>query len=80
MEEEMRAMKTLKQILFALVAVAGLSLAVSAQKGDQPKPPKDPPPKIEPKPKDNPPKDQPKPKKPGMSFFVAIPKESEFGE
>lgn len=74
-------MKTLKQILITLIAVAGLSLAVSAQKGGgQDRPPKGPPPKIEPKPKDNPkPKDD-KPKKPGMSFFVALPPESEESE
>ena len=74
-------MKILKQIFITLIAVAGLSLAASAQKsGGQDRPPKGPPPKIEPKPKDNPkPKDD-KPKKPGMSFFVALPSESEESE
>lgn len=71
-------MKTLKQIIFTFVAVAGLSVAVSAQKQDPKKPPpKDPPPVVNPgKPKKPPPKetptprDQDKPKKPGMAFFV----------
>lgn len=71
-------MRTLKQILFIIVAVAGLALAVSAQKdGGGQKPPKDPPPKIEPKPKDTP-KDRPK--KPGMSYFVATMKETEYAD
>lgn len=72
-------MNTLKQILFTIVAVAGLSLAVSAQKGGD-KPPKDKPPVINPKPKDRPPKGDTKPKKPGMSYFVAIVNESEYAE
>ena len=71
-------MKTLKQILFTLVAVAGLAFAVSAQGGGQQRPPK-PKPEIPAKPKDNPkPKD--KPKKPGMSYFVALPPESGHSE
>ena len=63
-------MRTFKQILFILVAVAGLSLGVSAQKGGgQQKPPKDRPPKIEPKPKhDPPPKGGGRPNRPGMAF------------
>jgi hypothetical protein len=70
-------MKTLKQILFTLVAVAGLSLAISAQKGGgQQRPPK-PKPEIPAKPK--PPKEE-KPKKPGMSYFVALPPETEYSE
>ena len=74
-------MKTFKQILFTIVAVVGLSLAVSAQKGGGDKPPKNPPPKIEPKPKDNPPKGGDKPKKPGMSFFIVTGKEeNQFAE
>ena len=56
--------------------VIGLALSVSAQKDDQKRPPKGPPPKIEPVPKDrpprgNPPKGDDKPKKPGMSFYLA---------
>lgn len=71
-------MKTLKQILFTLVAVAGLSLAVSAQKGGgNDKPPK-PPTKIEPK--DKPPKEDKRPKKPVMSYFVAIVNETEYAD
>lgn len=62
-------MKYLKQVLITIVAVVGLALSVSAQNDDQkkPRPPKDPPPKIDPKPK--PPKDD-KPKKPGMSYMI----------
>ena len=61
-------MRTFKQFLFILVAVMGLTFGVSAQKGGQ-KPPKDKPPKIEPKPKDNPPpKGGGRPNKPGMAF------------
>jgi len=67
-ERELKAMKTFKQILFTLVALAGLSLAISAQDGGQQRPPK-PKPEIPAKPK--PPKDE-KPKKPGMSYFVAL--------
>lgn len=68
-------MKTLKQILFTLVAVVGLSLAVSAQKGgDKDRPPKKPPeipaPDKRPKPKDD------KPKKPDYGYYVALPPES----
>jgi len=70
-------MKTLKQILFTLVAVAGLSLAVSAQGGGRP--PKDPK-KIEPVPKQTPKPKEDKPKKPGMSYFVALPPESGYSE
>ena len=75
-KRELKAMKTLKQILFTLVAVVGLSLAVSAQSGGQQRPPK-PKPEIPAKPK--PPKDE-KPKKPGMSYFVALPPESGYSE
>lgn len=66
-------MKTLRQFIFIFVAVTGLTLGVSAQKNDQKKPPKDPPPVINPgqkPPKERPPKET-KPNKPGMSFFIA---------
>jgi len=64
-------MKTLRQLIFIFVAITGLTLAVSAQKNNQQKPPKDPPPVINPgKPPKPPPKDD-KPKKPGVSYFVA---------
>ncbi len=72
-------MKTLKQILFILIAVVGLSLAAMAQGGGEQKPQR--PPK-EPKPipaRPKPPKDE-KPKKPGMSYFVALPPESGYSE
>ena len=69
-------MKTLKKLLFTFVAVAALSFAVSAQKDDQKKPPKNPP-TVDPgdknKPRGNPnPSPRDKPKKPGMAFIVVI--------
>ena len=66
-------MKILKHILLILVVVAGLSLGVSAQKGGDQRPPKQPRP-IEPKPKPTPKGDQ-KPKKPGYAFVIALPEE-----
>lgn len=72
------AMNTFKQILFTLVAVAAFSFAASAQGGGQQRPPKDPKP-VPAKPKPSPPKDE-KPKKPGMSYFVALPPESEYSK
>ena len=70
----MAVMRILKQILFIMVVVTGLSLGVSAQKGGGQRPPKDRPPKIEPKPKQTPKGDQ-KPKKPGYAFVIALPEE-----
>lgn len=64
-------MKFLRQTMFTLVAVIGLTLAVSAQKDDQKRPPKGPPPQINPgdkKPPKNPPKED-KPKKPETSWY-----------
>ncbi|MBP6003652.1 MAG: hypothetical protein KA746_09490 [Pyrinomonadaceae bacterium] len=65
-------MKVLQQIFYTLVLVAGLSLAVSAQKNDDQKkpPPKPPPPVVNPQPK--PPSDGNKPKKPGFAFVVYL--------
>ena len=67
-------MKTLKQILFIMVAVAGLTFSASAQKDDHKRPPKNPP-VIDPgkKPRDNPPPPRggDKPKKPGMAVLAA---------
>lgn len=68
-------MKLVKQILFALVLVAGLSVASMAQKGEgDKKPPKGNPPVInpgqKPPPKENPPKGGDKPKKPGFEAFI----------
>ena len=64
-------MNTLKQILFTITVVIGLSIAISAQKNDDQKkpPPKDPPPVVNPggekkPPRDSPPRDTNKPKKP----------------
>lgn len=68
-------MKKLREIVFVLVAVAGLSLAVSAQKDDKKeKPPKNPP-SVDPgkkPPRDNPPKDDNKPKKPDFAFVLVV--------
>ncbi len=64
-------MRVLQHILFTFLMVAGLSLAVAAQKHDDQKkpPPKDPPPVINPQPK-NPPPDGNKPKKPGYAEVI----------
>jgi hypothetical protein len=74
-EDEVEAMKILRNLLFALFAVAGLTLSVSAQKDDKKRPPKDPP-KVEPadknKPRENPPPRDNRPKKPGMEFVLVI--------
>ena len=72
-------MKLVKQILFTLILVAGLSVASMAQKGGgdgKNPPPKNPPPVINPgkgnpPPRENPPKGGgDKPKKPGFAFIV----------
>ena len=70
-------MKILRHFIFTFVAVIGLTMAVSAQKNDQKKPPpkEGRPPVVTPKdkkpPKDNPRGDRKKPKKPGMSWLFA---------
>jgi len=70
-------MKTFKQTLFIITAVAGLSLAVSAQNGGDGKPPKKPDPPVikpgKPTPSEN-------PKKPGMSFLIAAGKGEEYAD
>jgi hypothetical protein len=71
-------MKILKQILFVVVLVAGMSLGVSAQKGGGQRPPKEQP-KIEPKPKQTPKGDQ-RPKKPGYAFVIALPENTDLAE
>ena len=76
-EEEIKAMKIFKQLLFVFVIVIGLSLSASAQKqGDDKKPKEDkkPPvivvvPKDDDKPKDKPHNDGKKGKKP-MAFHI----------
>ena len=67
-------MKGLQKALFTLAMVVGLSIAVSAQRQDNPKkpPPKDNPPVVTPNVK--PPKGEEKPKKP-RSAVLALPKE-----
>lgn len=73
---KIEVMRVVKQILFTLAMVVGLSLAVFAQKDDQKKPPpKDNPPVVNPgdkrPPRDNPPKNDPnKPKKPGFAIEI----------
>ncbi|HJS50879.1 MAG TPA: hypothetical protein VJ781_03180 [Pyrinomonadaceae bacterium] len=66
-------MKIVKKFLFMLFVVAGLAFAVSAQKNDPKKPPKNPPtvdPGKKKPPKENPPPRDSKPKKPGMAYVV----------
>ena len=64
-------MNNLKQLLFAVALIVGVSISASAQKeGDKKPPPKPPPPIIEPKdknPKDDKPKDDNK--KPTAMIF-----------
>jgi hypothetical protein len=74
----MAVMKILKQILFILVLMGGMSLGVSAQKGGGQRPPKEQP-KIEPKPKQTPKGDQ-RPKKPGYAFVIALPENTHLAE
>jgi len=69
-------MKIFKKFLFMLFVIAGLTLAVSAQKNDPKKPPKNPP-TVDPgkrnPPRENPPpRDDKKPKKPGMAYFLVV--------
>jgi hypothetical protein len=73
----MKAMKVLQKILLTFAMAVGLSLAVSAQKPDEPKkiPPKQPPPVIIPA-QPKPPKNDEKPKKPSFAFVVAKSRES----
>lgn len=73
-------METLKQIFMGFVMIAGLSLAVTAQRnGDQKKPPpKERPPKVEPAPEKPPPREPrggDKPKKPGGYSILFINKD-----
>jgi hypothetical protein len=76
-------MKILRQFAFTFAVVMGLSLAVSAQKNDQKKPPpKERPPVVKPGDK-KPPKENPKGgrgdkgKGPGISWIFASNEESE---
>lgn len=73
-------MKFLRITIFAALLVAGTSFSAMAQK-DGKKPPKPPPPRVDPggpdkKPKGNPPKGDNRPKKPGMSWFLFVKSES----
>jgi hypothetical protein len=66
-------MKFLREISFILMAVCGLTLAVSAQKDDKSRPPKEKPPVVVPgdkKPPQNPPKGDDRPKKPGFAWLA----------
>ena len=72
-------MKVLKEIIFSIVLVVGLSITVSAQKNnDQKKPPKGPPPVVtpaqKPKPRETPPRNSGDRggKKPGMSLLLIL--------
>jgi hypothetical protein len=68
-------MKALQKTLIAVAMVVGLSIAVSAQKHDNPKkpPPKDPPPVVNPNVK--PPKGDDRPPKKPRASVLALPKE-----
>ena len=73
-EEEIKAMRSIQKFIFTLLMVAGLTLAVSAQKDDQKKPPpKGDPPVVTPQPKNPPPQKPPSntPQKPGMYAWIA---------
>ena len=70
-------MNFFRQIVFTVVAVCGLALAVSAQKDDRGRPPKEKPPVVVPggpkkPPPQNPPKGDDRPKKPGYSWFAQL--------
>ena len=67
-------MRVLKVILLTIALVFGLSLAASAQKGQQKPPPKEnPAPRVDPGKKNNPPpKGGDKPKKPGMALEMGM--------
>lgn len=60
--------RNLKETIFILVAIFGLSIAASAQKRPQKPPPKEKPPVVKPGKPEQKPK---KPKKPSMSFMFA---------
>ena len=83
----MIGMKLLKNFIFSMVVVVGLSLSVSAQKNDQKKPPKGNPPVVTPpdkdktRPRENPPRDNGGDKgrggkKPGFVAVIAMPERS----
>lgn len=70
-------MNSLKQFLFTLAMIVGLSIGVSAQKNDdQKKPPvKEPPPIVNPgkkPPRPTPPREEDKPKKPQIAFTTTL--------
>ncbi len=62
-------MKLMKQFLFTLIAVVGLSAAASAQQKPEKPPPKNPPPVVKPGKPEKPPE---KPQKPGYAFVESI--------
>ena len=68
-------MNIVKRFLFIIFVVAGLAFAVSAQKNDPKKPPKNPP-TVDPgkknPPRENPPPRNNGPKKPGMAFVLVV--------
>ena len=68
-------MNIVKRFLFVLFVVAGMAFAVSAQKNDPKKPPKNTP-TVDPG-KKNPPRESPPPrnngpKKPGMAYVLVV--------
>ncbi|MGI8811890.1 MAG: hypothetical protein ACR2IH_05105 [Pyrinomonadaceae bacterium] len=68
-------MKVLKQIFLFAFIMAGLTLAVSAQKDDRQRPPKEKPPVIQPGEKKVPPPPKDDKKKPPGMVSLRVPKE-----
>jgi hypothetical protein len=70
----MKAMRVLQKFLILVGMIAGLALAVSAQRNDDPKKhvPKGDPPVINPAPPKNPPPDGNKPRRPGYAAVVVF--------
>jgi len=62
-------MKLMKKFLFTIIAMVGLSVAVSAQKKPDNPPPKNPPPVVKPGKPEKPPQ---KPQKPTFAFVESV--------
>ncbi len=64
-------MRLMKIFLFTIIAMVGLSVAVSAQKKPDNPPPKNPPPVVKPGPQ-KPPQKPEKPQKPAYAFVESV--------
>ena len=73
-------MKIIKQIFLSAFIMAGLTLAVAAQKDDRQRPPKEKPPVIQPGEKKVPPPPRDDRKKPGMAVVPASKQDPERAE